>query len=828
MRVGQGIKVIFLLLMNSSFVSRPLFGLLAGAILSCSPLSAAPKFSYDAPNQGSHVASLAVDGRGSLWVGMEDWAVWNRTVDNRGEQRWRQFTVKDGLGDNNAYAVAGDQQGRVWIGHRNHGVSVWNGQSWKNYGALEGPLGERVFDIAVCPTDGDVWIASSGGLSRYSENNDSWSYFSRADGMVADQISAIAFDASGNIYCGTQASGVAVAHADKNYADWKNVSAKTSMPDRAKGTGLPSNLINDILVARGTADGTGAGFIYATTDNGLAWSGDEGATWQFVRGADWKANVEGLAKKTVPVSVPVDEDELLAQDWSTCLAEDRSGLIWVGHRRKGFESRDPRTMRATYASSETALAEDEQDYVRALLDAPGIGLLGARYGNPSNPGVFQIGQEQNGRVAPSPSPASIAPFPSVAAPLDAAQLEALSARLALLQTPLKAGEGAFLGDDWTTQGDWVGRYGRAHATLAAMEGGSNEQFQRLTQSENHVFEGAPGYFVKAQTGPKRKAGLTPWVTSPNTQIADSLFDPLLGHRRQAEWIDLSNSFVGLYPWSYDGPDIWLTVQVPGGLHRASLYFHNKDGQSNTDRFRDFPVELKGIATEAPAPAEFDLPARLETVRKLQRQLAAARTKFKPGSPEIVALQKQVADARALLTQNTGAASDADLRRADALPTLARTRVTDFWGGVYKQFALRGPATFYFKVRRNHSNGTTMAGVMLDALPDPKTPATTAPAPLNWMNGVAYDAPAIEDAANAKDPQRLAAALKLWSNLDEAAWQKGGLGVQRPFRLQALRAAIAAGASLSLVANWKWNLQMWDESDRATWNETMQRAFPYSK
>ena len=821
--------------MNSFFASRLLCGLLVGAVFSGSvdarPAAAAPQFSYDAPHQGSHVAALAVDRAGSLWVGMEDFALWNRTVDARGQQNWRQFTINDGLGDDNAYAVAGDRQGRVWIGHRNHGVSVWNGQSWKNYGPLEGPPGERVFDIAVCPTDGDVWIATNGGLARYSDASDTWSYFSRAEGLRDDQINAIAFDAAGDIYCGTQASGIAIAHADKNYADWKNVLATASMPAAPKGAGLPSNLINDVLVARGALDGAGAGFVYATTDNGLAWSEDKGASWQFVRGADWKANVEGLAQKTAPVSLPLDEDELLTQDWSTALAEDRAGAIWVGHRRAGFESRDPHSRRTTYASTEKAVAEGDQDYVRALLDVPGIGMLGARYGNPSNPGVFAILPERN---APANAPRSqtlVAPFPAPAAPLDAAQLDALRARLSALQTPLQAGEATFLGDDWATQGDWVGRYGRSHATLAAMEGGSREQFQRLTQTENHVFNGAPGYGVKAQVGPHHEAGLQSWVTFANTQIPASLFDPLLGHRRQAEWIDLSNSFVGLYPWAYDGPDIWLSVQVPAGLHRASLYFHNKDGQSNTDRFRDFTVEVKGVASETPdAPdAATELKTRVEAVQELRRQLISARAKFTPESAEVRALEKQLASARALMTQHIAGAApendDAQLRRFDALPTQAKARVTDFWGGVYKQFALRGPATFYFKVRRNHSNGTTMAGVMLDALPDPNGATIAPPAPLPWMNGVTYDAPSIAEAENARDPQLLAAARALWSELDAAVWKKGGQRFQRPLRLQALRAAVVAGASPSLVANWRWNLQLWDESERATWNETMQRAFP---
>ena len=94
------------------------------------------------------------------------------------------------------------------------------------------------------------------------------------------------------------------------------------------------------------------------------------------------------------------------------------------------------------------------------------------------------------------------------------------------------------------------------------------------------------------------------------------------------------------------------------------------------------------------PPGFDLKTGLEAVQELQRQLALARTEFASDSPEVKALQKQLAAARALFVRSaTGDNSDSDLTRVDALPTQARTRVTDFWGGVYKQFALRGPATF---------------------------------------------------------------------------------------------------------------------------------------
>ena len=74
---------------------------------------------------------------------------------------------KDGLGDDNAYALTCDKAGRVWVGTLNHGVSVFNGKQWKTYGPLDGPLGSRLFALAVNPPDGGVWGATEAGLFRY-------------------------------------------------------------------------------------------------------------------------------------------------------------------------------------------------------------------------------------------------------------------------------------------------------------------------------------------------------------------------------------------------------------------------------------------------------------------------------------------------------------------------------------------------------------------------------------------------------------------------------------------------------------------------------------
>jgi len=74
---------------------------------------------------GKFITALERDDRGRVWIGTEDEGV--LVCDPAGDGKLRQFTTTDGLGDDNAYALACDGQGRVWAGNLRHGVSVYNG-----------------------------------------------------------------------------------------------------------------------------------------------------------------------------------------------------------------------------------------------------------------------------------------------------------------------------------------------------------------------------------------------------------------------------------------------------------------------------------------------------------------------------------------------------------------------------------------------------------------------------------------------------------------------------------------------------------------------------
>jgi hypothetical protein len=711
---------------------------------------------WKADSNGRFIMALTLDQQGNVWVGTEDDGIWRHALP---DQKWTHFTTKDGLGDDNGYALACDQRGRIWAGHRSHGVSVFNGREWKNYGVLEGPLGERVFAIATCPTDGDVWIATNGALTRYSLKKDEWSYFPRTDAAALDQVSALAFDKAGNLYAGTQCDGVALALAADNYATWRTVHAPPEMPATPTGTGLPSDLINDVLVAR---DST----IYAATTGGLTRSTDRGQNWSFIRGADWKQNVEGLYNNPQlpppqPPNNPRIEGDLLSEDWATCLAEDKSGLLWIGYRQQGFEARDAKSNQRAFRSGDDAQNAIDNDWVHALLMTPEQTLLIGRYGGDMG-GLGQFRKflwaappdaalPDKQELPARPAAVELPPLPAVARAPDAEALETMRKQVTALQSPAVPGSGAYLGEDWRTGGDWVGRYGREHTVLCA-----------AANPFSHELGWDSSYKVSRSTGPHHvgAGGVYGWIHWLKTDNPGVLYDPIIGSRRQAEWNDGSFD-AGNYPFTWEGPDLWLTVQVPAGAHRVSLYFFNKDGHDGGNRYRDYVVELKSFME--------------------------------------------------------------NLDVAEVTPALARTRVRDFWGGVYKQFLVQGPSKYSIKIARNHSHVTMLQAVMIDKMPLRRDFRYDA---LPWMGDVAYDPPgaAASNDTDKNDPNPLRSSRALWQALDTTYTWGNGAGLQYPYRIMAYRAALAAGGPPALLANWRWKLALWSTEERAKFGQVMAQAW----
>lgn len=799
---------------------------------------------WNGPAQGKFIRSVATDARGHLWVGTESDGVWTLSP-AAPEKGWTRYGLTDGMGEDTATALAGDPKGRVWVGHLGNGVSVFNGQSWKNYNALSGPLGVHVFALTVSPKDGDVWIATETGLTRYLQGKDTWRNYGQAEGLPSGQIQALAFDKNGTLYAGSQCDGLAVGTAADDYAAWRHVPGPGRLPATSTGAGLPTGRINALLATR---DGS----VYAGTPSGLAGSQDGGKTWSYARGGDWQAKAQGMTGGP-PADLTAAAAGTLAEDWITALGEDAAGHLWIGHRSRGIEVFDPAAARSL------PLPASPQPYVNdvsCLLADAGPSVLIGGYGSglsfaaPPNPAIL---------AWPAHEGISLPPFPSPAAPPTVAELKALAAAFPATGPGLKPGEGAFLGDDWQTQGDWVGRYGRQYASLCGINSPSEDEES-----------GETGYEASVEVGPHHKESPGPYTYISVLETPDRRFpySPHLGHRRDAEVND--GSWQGnKYSPTYDGPDLWVTFQVPAGAHRASFYFVNNDGHDGANRWRDYLLELK------------------------------------PDKPTLEA--------------------------EDAAPALAQARVTEFYSGVYKQFLVQGPGTFHLKIGRCYSFCTKLQGIFLDRVSDAPAPAAalapaaddakpylgvlTAPVgslrgalendglfvvqvspgspaaqgglsvgdillsangqPLTDspmlnaliagqhvgdtlhlqikradqkktlaivlrarpadlggaasqsahplpLGGVSYAPPPVP-APDAKEDEVVTAARALWSALDAGEGHEGGAALQAPDRLLAYRAAQAAQASPALLANWRWTLCLWTDADRLAFDQVMASA-----
>ncbi len=720
-----------------------------------------PALGWDVARQGAFPTSLANDAQNNLWVGTEDNGVWRY---DPSEKKWTQFTTKDGLGDDDVYALAVDKLNRVWAGHLNHGVSVWNGAKWKNYGLLDGPLGDRVFAIAVCPTDGDIWIATDCGVARYSNAKSDWDYYTRASGLPSNQIQCIAFDVNGNIFLGTQCDGIAMAKAAEKYAKWRSGTGPSQMPAAPLGQGLPSNLINAIIVSKCLTP-VATMPVGVATPIGVGGSPDGGKSWFFARGADWEANDRGLANPP-PIHYEPGVDRLLAEDWVTCFAEEgKFNRVWIGYRQKGVELRDLDDARQLMVVA----PEDEKHplHIRAILPATKLAdyaadrsgriayVKGARADAPPlfavygvNVGGLKTLDSSTATLEPgAPPDKAPAPFPAAAKLPTAESLARLAERVDAFKKEFKPGEGAYLGDDWRTEGDWVGRYGNSFAMLCGAP-------------PPGVYANEPGYEVEVGIGQHRKdEGCYTYIANGSTENPRVLYDPNLGTRCESELNDGTFDLTE-YPLDWEGPDLWVDVKVPDGCHCLSLYFENNDAQKSLPtQLRDYDVQLL------------------------------------PWDESGEVIQKS--------------------------EPIARARVTDFLGGVYKQFIVCGPARYIVRIGRNRSVCTKLQGVFLDRLsgepPDDRKK-------LPGFENFAYGPPTLQDAQMLQKDPLIAAAAELWTKLDDAFDEPAATGLQLPLRIWTYRAAVSANAPEELLAPWRWQMGLWTPADRVEFKKAMAHAF----
>jgi hypothetical protein len=545
------------------------------------------------------VVSMIPDGNGGIYIGTEIQIITTpiRAFDDPGGSAhqitineygvyhldknggYKQYTRKNGLGDSSVYAMATDKKGRLWVGHLDTGVSVFNGKLWKNFDVPDGPVGERVFDIQTCPVDGDVWIATSAGITRYRIDADQWEHLTRQDGLLEDQVASLAFQKDGTLIAATQCYGIAVfnRNEDGSYKHAKNITAPHRFgPDNcspvsieATGTGLPTNHINQVFAA---SDGN----IWIATSAGLVKTNADLTQLQFVRGQNYAEKVNGLiggAPKDWKVCPNETMAKLLPHDYVTCIAEDADGVIWVGTRERGFVAIDNKMEKRT--GPDSAALGVSADFITCIVPMPNKLYVGL-YGGGAY--VVQLKEEakraENLAVGDEVVDQNFPPLPAPAVPPTLEELKAMETKLMAMDTSMPKTYAVYYGEDWKTKGDWLGRT----MTNWAIVCGGNLPTNRMGDDIYQV-----SAFTEWSFG---IVGYTQWY---NTDNPNGLWDPIRGCWDVSEWNDDGGSG---YDRNKEGPSIWYSLTIPHeGTFRLGMYFFNKDGHRGGNRFRDFGIEI---------------------------------------------------------------------------------------------------------------------------------------------------------------------------------------------------------------------------------------------
>jgi diguanylate cyclase (GGDEF)-like protein len=148
------------------------------------------------------VEALFQDAEGSVWVGSRQSGLFRVR-----DASVTTLATADGLPHPFAFAVDGDGSGGVWIGTRDgvvHRPTLDDATGAERYTARDGRLPDHAVRDLMRDSAGNVWIATTGGLTRVPAGGaGSPVTFTSHDGLADDRARVLAIGRGGAVWIGT-------------------------------------------------------------------------------------------------------------------------------------------------------------------------------------------------------------------------------------------------------------------------------------------------------------------------------------------------------------------------------------------------------------------------------------------------------------------------------------------------------------------------------------------------------------------------------------------------------------------------------------------------
>lgn len=151
---------------------------------------------------GGRVTGTIEDKEGNLWFGT------GNGLNKYDGTAFSLYTQEDGLLDNEIWSLYSDTQGVFWIGH-SEGLSRFDGERFEHIIIDKPQVAEpttiyaenRITAIAE-DAAGNLWLGTDGyGVSKY--NGHTTTHYTQADGLAGNSISNLLLDKAGNLWIGT-------------------------------------------------------------------------------------------------------------------------------------------------------------------------------------------------------------------------------------------------------------------------------------------------------------------------------------------------------------------------------------------------------------------------------------------------------------------------------------------------------------------------------------------------------------------------------------------------------------------------------------------------
>jgi len=174
----------------------------------------------DSAAEGS-VTGIVVDHRGDLWVSVYPWQLhgyrFGGGLVRRSGGSWTTLTPENSeLPSYFLTALASDQDGALWIGHRTDfyldpnrigGISRFDGSTWTHFDRHNSGLASESIYALVIDRDGVKWVGTSNGLFRFDGND--WTHFNTGNsGLSSNVIRRLYLDAEDDLWIGTLNAGL--------------------------------------------------------------------------------------------------------------------------------------------------------------------------------------------------------------------------------------------------------------------------------------------------------------------------------------------------------------------------------------------------------------------------------------------------------------------------------------------------------------------------------------------------------------------------------------------------------------------------------------------